>query len=144
MKTKVSSVLGLFFVGLILGCGSDFTVVPVSGTVSMDGEPEQGIKVIFMPLPLEENPSPGPFSTAITDENGAFVLKTRRGKTGAIVGHHLVSFVYLEFGPGYEAASSDREMPARYKGDVGINFEVPRGGNDAVKFELTSDDDDEE
>lgn len=136
MKTKISSLFGLFLIGLILGCG-DSSIVPVSGIVTMDGEPEQGIKVVFMPLPVGDNLSPGPYSKGYTDENGAFVLETRHGKTGAIVGPHQVSFVYLQHGPGSE--DGDREMPAQYKGDAGFEFEVPSDGNEDVKFELISD-----
>lgn len=172
MKTRISNALGLLLIGLLLGCGGDFKVVPVSGTVTMDGEPAAGVKVAFSPRPLENNPSPGPFSTAITDENGGFSLKTRYGNTGAIVGPHLVSFRYVngieltgklamaesqmaeatlagdaaaaakakkEYQKLKASMSEDKAMPARYGARVGIEFAVPKGGDDAVKFELTSD-----
>jgi len=175
MKTKIGSItIGLFLSGLLFtGCGDGYKVVPVSGTVTMDGNPEAGVNIIFSPLALEDNPAPGPFSTAITDENGKFVLETRYGNPGAIVGPHRATFKYVrgsELKEEVELAESQIEqatsardsaalskakaelkklkaamaksgkMPGRYYGrNGGIDFEVPKGGNDAVKFELTSE-----
>ena len=61
----------------------------------MDGKPEAGVKVVFLPFSLEDNPAPGPYSSAITDESGNFVLETRYGNPGAIVGPHRASFKYV-------------------------------------------------
>ncbi|MEM7455761.1 MAG: hypothetical protein AAF456_15515 [Planctomycetota bacterium] len=79
---------------LFAGCSSeDYTVVPVSGRVVLDGEtPVADVKIVFMPKGSEDDLAPGPFSTAITDANGEFVLKCRDGKDGAIIGVHRVSF----------------------------------------------------
>ena len=176
MKTKISITIGLLLSGLLfMGCSGDgYTVVPVSGTVTMDGIPEAGVKVVLSPLALEDNPAPGPYSSAITDENGEFVLETRYGKPGAIVGPHMAIFKYVggnELKEGIamaeariEEAKAARDsaalskakaelkklkeapkgkagtMPSRYYGrNGGIDFEVPKGGDEAVKFALTSE-----
>ena len=176
MKTKISITIGLLLSGLLFtGCGGDgYKVVPLSGTVTMDGNPAAGVRVVFSPSALEDNPAPGPFSSAITDENGGFVMKTRYGKSGAIVGPHLVSFKYaggsevMEETAMAEARVEDAKaardsaalskakaelkklkavskskggaMPSRYYGrNGGIKFEVPKGGDEAVKFKLTSE-----
>ena len=176
MKTKISSIsFGLLLSGLLfVGCsGGGYKVVPLSGTVTMDGNPEAGVRVVFSPYALEDNPAPGPYSSAITDENGEFAMVTRYGKPGAIVGPHLVTFKYAggdelkeeiaiaearikeakaardsaalskakaELKKLEEAVANSKEMPSRYYGrNGGIDFEVPKGGDEAVKFELTSE-----
>jgi len=173
---KINNVVVLFMISLLLGCGSggDFTVVPVSGLVTMDGTPAAGVKLSFSPLPLEDNPNPGPYSTGVTDENGEFTLKTRYDNAGAVTGPHQVFFTYVtskemqrkiaeaesrveeETAKGNSSAAAkakkelqklngslanDGVMPGRYAGREGIKFEVPSGGSDDVKFELTSDKD---
>lgn len=96
MKTKSSVVVCLFMIGLFSGCGGDYSIVSVSGTVTMDGKPEAGIQVAFGPKPVGDNLSPGPYSLGVTDENGEFELESRYGNRGAIVGPHRVTFAYLK------------------------------------------------
>ena len=73
------------------GCGSEFDVAPVSGVVTLDGQPLQGATVVFAPSGNRENRNPGPFSTGTTDANGKYELILRDGSThGAIVGNHKV------------------------------------------------------
>lgn len=173
MVTKVNHAFGLLLIGLLLGCGGgDYSVVPASGTVTMDGNPAAGVRVIFSPLAVGDNHSPGPYSIAVTDGNGGFALETRYGNSGAIVGPHRASFYYVggdemaekfamaknrieqataardtaalaeakkEHQKLTEAMAKVRAMPGRYQGRYGIEIEIPKGGDDALKFELTSD-----
>jgi len=76
----VSYVLGMCF-----GCGSDgLGTAPVSGTVTLDGNPIEGAGVMFSPI------KPGPIAMGTTDVAGHFVLAT--GKfTGAMLGEHRIT-----------------------------------------------------
>ena len=71
----------------LLGCGGDgITIVPVEGTVTLDGQPLERIMVEFWPE------SEGPRSFASTDEQGHFVLTTDDGKRqGAALGTHRIT-----------------------------------------------------
>jgi len=71
--------------GLCIGCGSDgLGTAPVSGTVTLDGEPVEGAGVMFNPV------KPGPIAIGTTDAAGRFVLAT--GKLpGAMLGEHRIT-----------------------------------------------------
>ncbi len=75
---------------LTTGCGGSANLAPVAGTVTLDGQPLADTEVIFSPIATESNPNPGPFSVGQTDATGRFVLKTRNGENGAVVGKHRV------------------------------------------------------
>lgn len=95
MKTKLTSTfcLMMFLGACTLGCGGDdFSVVSVSGKVTLDGEPVKGVNIAFLPKGDEDNMAPGPFSTGKTDATGAFTLTCRNGEPGAIPGVHRVTF----------------------------------------------------
>lgn len=75
------------------GCGAKFPLVPVTGTVMLDGQPLAGAFVIFAPV----EPSPGSLrvATGMTDANGRFTLRTnyepRWTGMGAVPGTHRVT-----------------------------------------------------
>ena len=76
-----------------VGCkGEGFTLAPVTGVVTADGKPVTDLKIVFYPRGTEENPTPGPFSTGMTDSEGKFTLVSRHGEPGAVVGPHRVGF----------------------------------------------------
>lgn len=80
-------------VGLALtaaGCSpSPPVLVPVEGTVTLDGVPLPFARVEFVPDLKQFGAEYG--STAVTDENGRFVLVCTLGKRpGAVVGTHKV------------------------------------------------------
>lgn len=98
MKNKFFPLLMALMCVVIVGCGPGYTVVPVSGKVTVQGKPAAGIKVVFYPKGTESNPAPGPFSQGQTDENGVFTLTTRDGAAGAIVGDHRVALEMFDEG----------------------------------------------
>jgi hypothetical protein len=82
------------------GCQDEsFPVAEVSGIVRLDGIPLNDAQVVFMPEPVAGNSIVGPFSSAITDENGRYTLETRYGDSGAVVGVHVVTFQYEDVEP---------------------------------------------
>jgi hypothetical protein len=67
------------------GCSSGFQFAEVEGTVTKGGKPLGNVRVEFWPE------AAGPKSTAITDDQGKYALKSEDGKTiGAMVGAHRV------------------------------------------------------
>jgi len=80
------------FFSLTPGCGKQSVdLAPVSGTVKIGGKPAGDIMLRFMPDISKKNT--GPTSSAITDQNGEFTLKTDDGRDGAVLGDHVVTFV---------------------------------------------------
>ena len=76
-----------------VGCG-DESIAPVSGKVTVDGEPVAGIRLVFSPILKEGKSDPGPWSSGLTNEAGEYSLQTRHEDEGAIIGTHTVAFVY--------------------------------------------------
>lgn len=155
MKSVIIIAFGLFLIGPLLGCGSGYSSVPVSGTVTVDGKPEGGIKLYFTPVAIEDEINPGPYSTAITDENGSFVLETRNGDPGAVVGKHRAVLSYADPSsagktlttPDAEKVRKEALKMRKARGlnrreeeatPVIIEVEVPSDGTDTLKFEVLS------
>jgi len=157
MKTITMNALGLFLIGSLLGCGSSYSLVPVSGTVTVDGKPESGIKLYFSPMAVENNVDSGPHSTGITDESGGFVLENRYGDAGAVVGKHRVVLSYADPSAARktlttpEAEEVRKQLLAVMKGrnikvnkkdekptPVIVEITVPSDGTDTLKIELSS------
>ena len=68
------------------GCGGE-KVVPVSGTVTHNGQPVPGLVVSFVPQAVTE----AGVSTGGTDDNGKYELTVHKtGSKGAVVGTHKV------------------------------------------------------
>ena len=98
--------LALLFIGLT-GCGDPSTsIVPVSGTVTFDGQPLDNAEVVFAPIEKANEINAGPASVGRTDDNGRFSLSLQSGKRGAQVGSHRVGITGLGQGGG----NSDEEM----------------------------------
>lgn len=81
--------VGLCGLGLLCsGCQSDVTLVPVRGTVLLDGEPLADVLVTFIPdsahggRPIR--------SMGISDHQGEFQLRAETQAPGAVVGEHRV------------------------------------------------------
>ena len=109
MKKQISSfsilfLAGLFSISTLVGCGDSGSNAPVSGVVTLDGNPLSGIRVTFYPEPATGNSAPGPYSTAVTDSEGKFSLVDRYDSPGAMVWKHKVEFEWDEVD---EAAISD-------------------------------------
>jgi hypothetical protein len=82
------SVCSLFFAALISGCGN-VSLVPVTGTLLVDGEPAEGATLLFHP----QSPAPSKLSTATTDASGKFSLVCE-AESGIPVGSYKVSVIW--------------------------------------------------
>jgi len=89
------AVFSIFLLLLFTACDMPFAkkqleLTPVSGKVTLDGDPIANAKVVFLPRQLFVEPSlPHPPAAAVTDADGTFRLKTD-GADGAPVGDYLV------------------------------------------------------
>jgi hypothetical protein len=65
-------------------------LVRVRGLVTIDGQPADAARIVFVPMEKSFEPSLQPISVATTEKDGTFSLKTLAGKPGAVRGRHLV------------------------------------------------------
>jgi len=75
-----------FSISMVFGCGDGPTLVPVSGKVTLDGQPLEGATLSFMPEPGN------PVSTAgsdVTGPQGNFTM-TYNGRAGLTPGKYKV------------------------------------------------------
>jgi hypothetical protein len=132
----------------LAGCGgADFDTVPVSGKVTLDGDPVADIRVLFQPTGTGQG-DPGPGSRGVTRADGRFTLETVDGsRRGAVPGTHRVTLVYVDpnavdeestEGPEAEAAAARVfKLPPKAR-DGSQKCTVPEEGTDAADFAFTS------
>jgi hypothetical protein len=127
-------------VGLLVfaaGCGSS-KFVPVSGRVTLGGQPLVNATVIFQPQSKELNPGPG--SRGKTDGDGRFQLRLQTGQgDGALIGPHNVSITAYEGDDSIPSSGSDMKFRKRIyplDSNTKLTFEVPPGGTTAADFDL--------
>ena len=134
--------LPLAWVLLLAGCGSgSYEIAPVSGRVTLDGEPLKGCQVRFQPVAASEsNVAPGPGAFAVTDEQGRFTLRTIEPvRPGAVVGAHRVwlTTVNEEDMQSESWRVTAEKVPPPYRNGQ-LEFDVPPNGTEEADFELTS------
>jgi len=125
---------------LFIGCGGQY--VPVSGRITLNGEPLADAYVTFQPVG-GGNLEPGPGSYAKTDADGRFTLRVVGDeRSGARVGPHMVSIsAYTGAVPEpteERVARIENLVPERYNTETTLRFEVPAGGTTEARFELIS------
>lgn len=129
----------------IAGCERGPRVVPVSGTITLDGQPVKDAAVMFMLKPG------GRIATGITDAAGRYTLSTHPTGNGAFEGNHTVtvSLYRDESSPGTntpEGAVSGSSLvkivwlvPEKYSQPAHSNLTATVSRNQATyDFELTS------
>lgn len=131
-----------------LGCGKGYEggkLAPVSGVVTLDGQPAAGIMVLFSPT--AETGGQGGMGT--TDASGKYELKTRGEFTGVIPGQYKVTCVKyvmpdgspIPNDPNFSMATSGAKqvLPAKYSDPqrTVLSATVPAEGA-AVPLELMS------
>jgi hypothetical protein len=106
------------------GC-RDKNLATVSGTVTLDGEPLEEVRVQFQPLDRKRP------SSAVTDVHGRYSLQYTFEKMGAEIGRHVVSIAS-------EDAAGNPRVPAKYNLKSTLEKEVVAGHNE-INFDLTTD-----
>jgi hypothetical protein len=140
--------VGLFAGPLLFlaGCGENpYALAPVSGRVTLNGEPLPDASVIVHPLSTAKEV--GPDSTGITDSQGRFTLTTVDGPRGAVVGKSRVTISTKKLSEERSDASAQlqkakdiavqEKVPLKYAGESALTLEIPSGGLASADFDLT-------
>jgi len=110
-----------FVLLVITGCGGGgVKLTEVKGTVTVDGQPVQGLEVSFEPQGVE-----GGSSLGYTQADGTYELHYPGGKTGAVIGTHTVRVVGSEMDEGGVSV----KIPPKYNTQTELTFEVKSGSN---------------
>jgi hypothetical protein len=134
---------------LLLGCGGARLpgLVPAAGTVTLNGEPIEGVTIIFTPL----SPSgDARTATAVSDAGGKFVVSTLDPNDGIKPGHYKISFSKKTgVDDGNASASGDERrggrdsrqtinhLPAKYSGSASdLSVSIPSSGNKSIELNL--------
>lgn len=127
----------------VAGCHQGpYEVAPVSGKVTLSGQPLANATVIFEPRGGGETEIVGPGSMGTTDSEGEYRLTTFKDERGAVVGTHRVRVTtfksqYKDIQNSDDTIVVSKErVPRRYNRDTQLTFEVPSGGTDEANFEL--------
>ena len=131
---------------VICGCSNTskpYTTAPVSGIVTLDGQPLAAAHVTFMPVANPQGGSQsGPEAAGDTDASGRYLLKTVFGDTGASVGKNRVMITTrkTELDPSNPDRSKEvakERVPMKYFTEQApLYFDVPQAGSQAANFEL--------
>jgi hypothetical protein len=127
-----------FVTALLAGCGSDKTA-PVSGRITVNGNPLANASVTFAPIGGKDNQEPGPSSAAITDADGRYSLRLigQEGR-GAMIGKHKVRIALQEeLDTTTDEPVKLKQLPLHYNGQTKLEFDVPAGGTESANFDLT-------
>jgi hypothetical protein len=80
------------------GCGGEPKLVPVTGVVTLDGKPADGIRVYFWPVDQSAKTFVNQFAIGFSDKEGKFFLRGTNGD-GIEAGAYKVTFARPAAGP---------------------------------------------
>jgi hypothetical protein len=126
---------------LVAGCGgSEEDLAPVSGTVTLDGQPLAGAKVEFglQTEGIALGKTTGTNAVAMTDANGRYSLQYTLKEKGAPIGKHVVRITTRSMtvdANGKEVLVPER-LPPKYNVQSELTAEVKPGSN-KIDFPLT-------
>ena len=121
-------------------------LVPVGGTVTLDGKPLSGAHVTFVPV----GSTPGWACTGLTDASGHYEVMADAEHKGAPVGEFKVtctkwvtedgSDFQSEMGVNPMEAGALELLPPKYsdESETELKATVPAGGSDSINFDLSS------
>jgi len=126
----------------VIGCRSrDYEIAPVSGRITFDQKPVEGLHVTFQPQAEgKKKLNPGLGSYAVTDADGRYRLAlVEAEEPGAVVGSHRVRFCMRSEMEQIDDAGKPLVslLPPRYR-DGSVTFTVPPEGTDEANFDLSS------
>ena len=129
MQTMVA-ICGSLLMLSSLGCGAREGLASVSGRLTFNGKPLEGIEIMFTSLDQKVRPSIG-----ICDANGNYTLMFTRTEKGGTIGRNRVSIVQpttLAGAPDYSVL----RVPPEYGDESELEYTVKAGGNSGVDFDL--------
>jgi hypothetical protein len=119
---------GILLLAMLAGCGrSGPELAPVSGRVTLNGQPLAAADVIFQPDAMK-SPSYGR-----TASDGRYMLAYKRGVLGALVGPHTVRIAEVT-----EITGGPQRVPPRYNTESELRVEVEADQDNVFDFDLTS------
>lgn len=119
--TRSCGVVVLALAPLLAGCGGGPRPVKVSGTLTLDGKPVEGVTVQFVPTGGAGRPA-----AALTRADGGFDLTTHENGDGALPGDYKVVVKYnppVETGP---AQSTEQGMQEAMKQQAKMKRQKPK------------------
>jgi hypothetical protein len=130
MSAKCRAKLAIsLLLAMVAGCGqSGPEVAPVSGRVTLDGQPLASADVSFQPDGAQRA------SSGRTNADGRYQLMFKRGQPGALVGAHTVRISVSR-----ELVRNPPNIPARYDTQSELRREVTADEENVFDFELKSD-----
>lgn len=136
LRTAVTLILTTTFCLGTAGCGESYKVVPVSGKITVDGQPLANASVYFQPT--GDKAAGVPASMALTDAQGNYTLTTATEKPqeGAVPGSHKVILSAVSQDPqGGEVPTESSSLPEK-AAKADLSFDVPPEGTDQANFDL--------
>jgi hypothetical protein len=127
-KSKIErlAVYFLILTACIAGCGkSGPELAPVSGRLTVDGQPMENVDVTFQPDEMR------PASYGRTDADGRYELGYKRGVQGALLGQHTVRIRSL--------VANAPHIAAQFNSQSELRREVKAGENE-FDFDVTTED----
>jgi hypothetical protein len=135
-----ASLLALILVAMrcLIGCGEDSTRmprVPVSGRVTIDGQPLAEATVVFLKKGGLADPN-ADAPRGVTDQDGRYQLSTYAENDGAPQGEYLVGIITAPNTEGL--VKRDDPLKGRYANPEtsSLTFTVPAEGSDQANFDL--------
>lgn len=125
---KKCLLLSLVVLGSLMGCGGmeEFPRAQATGRVMCEGKPVPKVLVTFEIKRTGDSGLVGQLGTAVTDEEGKFVVSTYGDKDGAVIGKHMIRVGKTETTPPCSCAINDMtvqmEVDITQKGPN--NFEI--------------------
>jgi len=120
---------------ILLGCGSgDPSLVPVTGIVTLDGQPLKDATIEFVP-------ETGWGSLGKTDETGLYELRYRAREDGALPGKHRVR-ISTRIEQDVDSKNPDiqkgrkESIPARYNTESTLEAHLDEGDVAELNFDL--------
>lgn len=117
----------------LAGCGGSAKgpqLAPVSGVVTLDGQPLAGAHVVFQPAGEKASPS-----VADTGTDGTFQLAFNRASNGALPGSHTVRITTARIVTADDGKETvvEEKLPERYHAKSELKYDVPAEGS---RFEI--------
>lgn len=118
---------------LSAGCNRGPQMVPVTGTITLDGKPLPGASVMYV---LKAG---GPPVTAVTDAQGKYDLATLTPGDGALEGEYQVAVVaYRVAGVSADPASDPSQQLPGAQGGERVTWIAPQRYSDLAKSGLSA------
>jgi hypothetical protein len=125
------------------GCSTSKTA-PVSGRITLDGQPLADAHITFQPVGNSDQSSPGMGSYARADSTGAYTLRlVESNQPGAVVGQHRVEINLRNDSSDDgdrrgKSPAAKIAIPAKYNRQSELTIEITAAGKTDANFDLSS------